>query len=239
MFKKTFKHWPFFSYPVTGQMFIIFNSVISLFEHDSDSKHSWTPCWVSVAAMKCMQRIPLWKDKGPYGNILRVILAPSVGNEDKQAKFGIKSAESDNMEFLAPSWTPHLVLSCWACPNKHTDRQLAGNLSSLDGHLRDSLITQFRDGSKLCFCRTEGLSQCHLKGLWPVIISLPDSNFLFLWGTGHALCGNSSSLSPLLHHPFTFFIWNRASKQTYHQRLDRAPNVPASCPQLSFLLLFY
>ncbi len=46
------------------------------------------------------------------GNILGVILAPSVSKEDKQAKSGIKSAESDNMEFLALSWAPHLVLSC-------------------------------------------------------------------------------------------------------------------------------
>ncbi len=45
-------------------------------------------------------------------NILGVILAPSVGKEDKQVKSGIKSVESDNMEFIAPSWTPHLVLSC-------------------------------------------------------------------------------------------------------------------------------
>lgn len=46
------------------------------------------------------------------GDILGVILAPSVGKEDKQARFGIESAESDYMEFLASSWTPHLVLSC-------------------------------------------------------------------------------------------------------------------------------
>lgn len=48
------------------------------------------------------------------GNILGVILAPSEGKEDKQARFGIKSAESDNMEFLATSWTPYLVQG--TCP---------------------------------------------------------------------------------------------------------------------------
>lgn len=37
-------------------------------------------------------------------NILGVILAPSEGEEDKQARFGIKSAESDNTEFLATSY---------------------------------------------------------------------------------------------------------------------------------------
>lgn len=33
------------------------------------------------------------------GNILGVILAPSVGKEDKQVKLDIKSAESDNTDF--------------------------------------------------------------------------------------------------------------------------------------------
>lgn len=187
--------------------------------------------------MKCMQRIPLWKDKGPYGKYFGSHLGTIRGQGRQTDKvFGMKSAESDNMEFLATSWTPYHVLSCWAHPNKRVNRQLAGDLPSLDGHLRDSLITQFREW---CFCRTEGLTQCHLKGLWPVIISLPDSNFLFLWRTGCALCANSLSLFLLLHRPFTFFIWNRPSKQTDHLKAWQSPKCASLLPpaKLPFIVL--
>lgn len=46
----------------------IFGSLISFFAPDNSSKHvSRTVCWVSMAAMKSMHRIPLSKDKGPCG----------------------------------------------------------------------------------------------------------------------------------------------------------------------------